>query len=256
MRTEGWRAFGLKIVSITVLAGGLAVAAPAVASSAGCPAGPPTMGSVLSGVTATTSTNAWAAGSHYNGRAEQALAEHWNGTAWRTVRSPDPGGSANLAELSGVAATSKANAWAVGLYCDGSKFKTLIEHWNGTAWKQVASPNPGGSPHSLSGVAATSSTNAWAVGNYENKSTQETLIEHWNGKAWKQMPSPSPDASPRGGPALSGVAATSTTNAWAVGNYYDPTKQQTLTLILHWNGKAWKHLASPNPSPGAVGINF
>jgi hypothetical protein len=35
---------------------------------------------------------------------------------------------------SSVAATSASNAWAVG-YTNG---KTLIERWNGTAWKRVS----------------------------------------------------------------------------------------------------------------------
>jgi hypothetical protein len=55
--------------------------------------------------------------------------------------------------LSGVAATSASNAWAVG--------GALILHWNGKTWKRVPSPS---SAAGLSGVAATSATNAWAVG--------------------------------------------------------------------------------------------
>lgn len=167
--------------------------------------------------------------------------------------SPDPGGAADPAAFSGVAATSATDAWSVGHYCNGSAFRTLIAHWNGAAWKQVASPSPGTFPY-LYGVAATSTTDAWAVGTYSGGSVQKTLIEHWNGTAWKQVPSPSPDASTKGGATLAAVAATSATNAWAVGNYYNPTKQQTLTLVLHWNGTAWSQVASP--SPGSVGLAF
>jgi hypothetical protein len=39
--------------------------------------------------------------------------------------------------LSAVDATSATNAWAVGTY---GTFKTLILHWDGTAWTQVPSP--------------------------------------------------------------------------------------------------------------------
>jgi hypothetical protein len=43
---------------------------------------------------------------------------------------------------------------------------TLIEHWNGTRWAQVPSPDPGGpvTGNQLSGVAGTSPTSIWAVG--------------------------------------------------------------------------------------------
>jgi hypothetical protein len=61
----------------------------------------------------------------------------------------------------------------------------------------------------------------------------KTLIVRWNGTARKQAPSPSP--SPAGGGFLDGVAATSATNAWAVGG-----TSIGMTLILRWNGTLWK----------------
>jgi hypothetical protein len=37
--------------------------------------------------------------------------------------------------LSGVAATSACNAWAVGSYKNvGDHYRPLVEHWNGKAW--------------------------------------------------------------------------------------------------------------------------
>jgi hypothetical protein len=199
--------------------------------------------SQLSGVAATSSTNAWAVGFHWN--VGRTLIEHWNGKAWKVQASPNRGDNG----LSGVAATSPRNAWAVG---DSPGFhgrRTLIEHWNGKAWKVQASPNRGVS--GLSGVAATSPRNAWAVGSSfpSRRSTRtETLIEHWNGKAWKVQVSPN-----RRGfylNQLSGVAASSATNAWAVGYSFgsSPTRKPpvTETLIEHWNGKTWRIQVSPN----------
>ena len=43
---------------------------------------------------------------------------------------------------------------------------------------------------------------------------------------------------------LAGVAATSSTSAWAVGGYNPHTAYRT--LIEHWNGKAWEVSTSPN----------
>lgn len=83
--------------------------------------------------------------------------------------------------LTGVAATSARNAWAVGGTNGG---KTLIAHWNGTAWKRVPSPSPPGAQ--LHGVAATSATNAWAVGNtHPSRDVYKIVILHWNGTTWK-----------------------------------------------------------------------
>jgi hypothetical protein len=42
------------------------------------------------------------------------------------------------------------------------------------------------------------------------------------------------------------VAATSATNAWAVGISSTPTADQT--LILHWDGAAWTQVPSPSPN--------
>jgi len=176
------------------------------------------------------SCNAWAVGGYFNGTgAEQTLIVHWNGSAWTQTASPNPGGPSNDNILVGVAVTPARSAWAVGRYFNGNRTLTLIEHWNGTAWRQVASPNPAGGSPVLSGVAATSARSAWAVGLSNTAHVLRTLIEHWNGTAWRRVASPNP-----GGPSnenvLSGVAATSATNIWAVGLYSNGTATQTLAL--------------------------
>ena len=132
---------------------------------------------VLTSVAATSATNAWAVGNYYNGHLHVTLTEHWNGTAWKRVPSPNPSSAANL--LSGVAAVSATGAWAVGNYGDLERTFTL--HWNGTAWKRVPSPNPAGSgrANSLFGVAATSPTGNWAVGYYFNGAANQALALHW-----------------------------------------------------------------------------
>ena len=208
--------------------------------------GGPSAPNALDGVAVLSSCDAWAVGSYSNGAARQALVVRWRGSAWKKVASPDPGGPSHDNELSGVAATSASAAWAVGGYVSGTAFKTLILRWNGAAWKQVASQNPGGSSHDnvLAAVAATSSGNARAVGAYSDGTADQTLILHWNGTAWKKVASPNA-GSPADNQVLASVTATSAGNAWAVGSYNIGAIAQT--LILHWNGTAWKKVASPDP---------
>jgi hypothetical protein len=185
--------------------------------------------SSLTGVAATSASNAWAVGSAGSGK---ALIERWNGRTWTRV--PSPGG-----RLTGVAATSASNAWAVG--------GALIERWNGKAWKQV----PGAAPANsyLTSVAATSASNAWAVGCDTGcfSTGFRTLILHWNGKAWKRVPSPALST----GGWLGGVTVTSATSAWAVGTAAGCGCSTGDSLILHWNGTAWKRVPSPTPHLGA-----
>lgn len=93
---------------------------------------------VLTAVSATSTTNAWAVGAYgltgdcYDFTDCQTLTLHWNGTSWSMVASPNPPSSNS--QLYGVAVTSSTNAWAVGGYCDTTGCYTLILHWNGTSW--------------------------------------------------------------------------------------------------------------------------
>src|SRR5438067_982720 len=84
----------------------------------------------------------------------------------------------------GTAAVAAHAVWAVGDYYSSSgSVQTLVEHWNGSTWSTVPSPNPGMGYNYLSGVGAVSAHDVWAVGNYAAGSSgaDQTLAEHWNG---------------------------------------------------------------------------
>jgi hypothetical protein len=206
-------------------------------------------GEILYGVAVVPHTlRAWAAGDlSAEGGGENGLLLHWNGSKWQQDGALP---SLDGASLTGVAAVSQSDAWAVGGYSGGGyQFRrTLILHWNGTRWQRVGSPFPGyrSADSGLYGVAATSGKNAWAVGGEISSTGQATLILHWNGTRWQRVPGPSPGAQ---GNELTAVAAVSATDAWAVGDS-DNGQDNSRTLIEHWNGKAWKKVASPNPETG------
>ena len=178
--------------------------------------------SQLSGISALSPSNIWAVGSVATvvGTTVQTrtLIEHWNGTTWSVVPSRNAT-SSNL--LTGVAAVAGNNVWAVGytITTDGTNQpdKTLIEHWNGSAWSVVASPSPA-SNDTLSGVAARSAGDVWAVGTRQDRSgaipIDRTLTEHWNGSAWSVVASPNVGGNDN---LLNGVSAT-TGDVWAVGS--------------------------------------
>jgi hypothetical protein len=114
------------------------------------------------------------------------LIMHWDGTAWSTINSPNPDSGTNV--LEGVSATSGSDAWAVGNYSSydtPGRSRTLVLHWDGTAWSTVNSPTPGPGANRLAGVSARSGSDAWAVGDHDTAvSTTTSLIAHWNGTAW------------------------------------------------------------------------
>ena len=243
---------------LAVLACGAAAAAPSqLAQAVTLPAAarmspdPSSTTNVLAGVSATSASNAWSVGYYDNNTtgARDTLILHWNGTGWKQAAAPSPGPLQNY--LSAVSATSATNAWAVGYYVNqaGTAEDTLALHWNGTAWKQASSPDPSSSSNHLYGVWATSASNAWAVGQYRNNTTGETdtLVLHWNGTAWKQASSPDPSPGTQDANTLNGVAGTSASNIWAAGSYYTSTNT-TKTLILQPSSGAWTEASSPSPA--------
>ncbi len=166
---------------------------------------------------------------------------------WSVV--PSPNSNVVPDGLSGVAAVSASDVWAVG--GSGSQMgggQTLIEHWDGAHWQIVTSPSPGSMYNHLDGVTAVSVTDAWAVGYFVSTTgVTQTLIEHWNGKQWSVVKSPSPASMNN---ELFSVAAISASDVWAVGFVTNNTSGQTpvdQTLIEHWNGSSWSVVKSPSP---------
>ncbi len=236
--------------------------------------------SELMAVAAVSPTDVWAVGDSHT-TSFQTLTQHWDGHKWSVVSSPNPGAQFN--ELFGVAAVSTTDVWAVGSFAPQgfSPSQTLIEHWNGTTWSVVASPNVGTQLNGLNGVTAVSTSDIWAVGQFNNGTGQQTLIEHWNGTSWSVVSSPNVSgatdvwavgdsntsgseqtliehwngtswsivSSPNpGAGGLNGVAIISATDIWAVGAFFNTTNNVTQTLIEQWNGTSWSVVTSPNPS--------
>jgi len=187
-------------------------------------------------VAAVAANDVWAVDFSYNGSLTQTLIEHWDGSTWTIVSSPNVGSLYNF--LQSVAVVSSSDVWAVGDYANGNgTYQTLIEHWNGTTWSVVPSPNQGSASNYLYGVAPVAANDVWAVGDSYNGTIYQTLVEHWNGSAWSIV------ASPNMGTAsnyLYQVKVVAANDIWAVGS------AGTQTLIEHWNGSNWSVVPSPN----------
>lgn len=156
------------------------------------------------------------------------------GVGWTVVPSPNVGNYRN--ELFGVAAIGPRDAWAVGTWQDGGKpVQPLAEHWNGRAWSVAALPTPSAGSGKLTAISAVSPSDVWAVGYYYPAfATQATLVEHWNGSRWSIVPSA--NVAGQRSSLLSGVAAISSTDVWAVGYADSPS---LVPLVEHWNGSQW-----------------
>src|SRR5947207_5616006 len=190
----------------------------------------------LRGVSAAADNDAWAVGTVYTDNSftrSRMLIEHWDGTRWSIVRSPNTTASINILEA--VAAVSTNDVWAVGVGITGFSTTPLIEHWNGAAWSIVT--NPGTTVGGLGGVAVVSTNDVWAVGTGLTGDEDSTLTLHWNGAAWSLVPSP--NVGPEVDNSLAGVTAVASDDVWAVGTQQPTSLTATHTPTLHWDGTAW-----------------
>lgn len=202
-------------------------------------------------VTCTSTSDCWAVGYATDpiSNLDQTLIEHWDGTLWTTITSPNATGHN---ELYAVSCVSAADCWAAGNSSGPSanSRQTLVEHWNGTAWTIVASPNnpaPAGSlGNSLSDVVCNSASDCWASGSSDPGPGfgWHTLIEHWDGSAWRIIDSPVTSTAQNN--FLFGTACASATDCWSIGRASNGVAEQTLTE--HWDGTSWTIVPSPNMS--------
>lgn len=187
----------------------------------------------------------------------EPLIEHWNGSAWSIVNGvtlpsgstgvlnaiggtgtawsvvPAPcltgqqvtacsGATNDLNQLTGVVAISSSDAWASGSegnVNDQNFHIPYVEHWNGTAWSLVKTPNRGGEGSLLNGITALGPGDVWAVGQTQQlNGAIMPMTDQFNGTSWSVVPSPVPGSSGRiPDDSLDGAASLSGGLVFAVG---------------------------------------
>jgi hypothetical protein len=163
----------------------------------------------LSGITVVSAADIWAVGS--------ALTCHYDGSTWTRVSSPQPRGAYNEIAyyLFDVDAISSNDVWAVGqrVVQQGEYYDYLpfAQHWNGRKWKPFYGAGGG------TGIVALASNDVWAVG---------FGIAHWNGSVWETVARPIVGLADE----LTDIDATSASNLWAAGYFYDEDSALTRTL--------------------------
>ena len=175
--------------------------------------GSPVGESCIQSISAISTNDVWAAGwINYSGNTSSTQVQHWDGTQWTSMTTPNVGTGSN--QLFGIVALADNNVWAVGDSVapdTGIEYpnRTLIEHWDGTSWTVVPSPNfdYGDVPRDnvLQGIVAVAANNLWAFGYIEaNPSAgswnELSLVQHWDGTSWSHVSSPNPN--PSGDPSL------------------------------------------------------
>jgi hypothetical protein len=215
--------------------------------------------------TCTASDNCWAVGSFGLGLAPPEkvlnLSLHWNGKTWSKVPTPNPGGIKLTDEnfLDTVRCVSASDCNAAGAYGSIYSAKDIqlneVLHWNGKHWSWIHVPNPAGTgddtENELETLACGAKTSCWGVGlagKDEPTQTYANEILHWNGTKWADVKIPNPGGTKTGNiNYLYGATCDGSANCWAVGEYRN-SHNADVNQALHWNGRHWSYVATPNPA--------
>lgn len=195
---------------------------------------------------ACASGTCWAVGNHW-GSADQmghALIERNAGSGWQQVAAPASGPGDVLEAITCISIQS---CWAVGSHVVSSRSFTLIEHYDGMAWRIVSSPNTGlGINDEWTGVTCPAPDMCWAVGYYNaTQGGTRTLIAQYSVGSWRLVSRP-PIPDPSDSEELLSVACRSASDCWAVG-HLALAAQHGLTrpLVLHSAGGSWSVASAP-----------
>ncbi|MFI5893987.1 hypothetical protein ACIA5D_28195 [Actinoplanes sp. NPDC051513] len=195
----------------------------------------------LTAVKAFSASDAWAVGQTASGGStfRKTLAMHYNGATWAATPTTSPGTRTNF--VTAVDGIATNDMWMAGYSLNlpyGNRIRqSMVQHWNGSAWTQVATPNNGSTY--LYDVAAVSATDAWAVG---FASTGGAFVIRWNGSAWNTVAAP-PLAS------LNSVAARSGNDVWVAGS-----DAAGAPALANWNGASWS--VTPVPAGGGATVTL
>jgi hypothetical protein len=179
-------------------------------------------------------SDCWAVGSG-SGGTPGGFIEHYDGSSWVIATSPTPANSVS-GELFDVTCVSASDCWAVGDYSIlqglATLMESLIEHYDGSKWSIVGSPNPNSD---FTYVSCASPSNCWASGyDYSN---QKRYVEHYDGTSWAVQP----------GLFVGAITCLSARDCWGVGSYSPPacTTGPYCTSIEHFDGSRWVIVPTP-----------
>jgi hypothetical protein len=148
------------------------------------------------------------------------------------------------AQISAIAATGPADAWAVGTTRAGvGEGQALLVHWDGARWSRPALPASMGQLSGFVSVAAANPADVWVMG-YRASDGPTPHIYHFDGTRWDEVPLPG---------YVSGVEGLSMTPAghlWAVvATGVDPGDS-----VIRWNGRTWARYSAPRLTGGPANI--
>jgi hypothetical protein len=220
----------------------------------------------LTSVTALSPADAWAVGLWRNEPAGAGpLALRWDGAAWAQQALPDTAQLGTAPQTVGVEAAANGDVWVVGYVTTPypTNNMPLVLRWRNGAWDSVGTVTMrpqtvypfaarGGF---LNRAAAITPDDIWAVGvavGYgDGAATSVPLAAHWDGSSWTDVEVPRVANRHH---ELSAVAAISSNDVWAVGDYRN-VAGPFRAVTYHWDGAAWSYIPNPIEDAPQSGID-
>jgi hypothetical protein len=160
--------------------------------------------------------------------------------AWRVVSTVTSAHASVM--LTGIAALSARDAWAVGTAQGTSAAVPVVVRWNGKTWRKASLPRSartalGGGAES---VAATSASDVWISG--------LRGWARWDGHGWRSGRLP---VAHRGESGQSGqLLVFSPSDAWLIGTYTVASSEHS--FARRFDGRGWRTMPAPGITGAAV----
>lgn len=185
-----------------------------------------------------TGTNGWFPDGPFGPYEQDVIVYGWDGTKWTGY--VYPWFDENVRPLTGVAAGSTVDAWAVGMKWDKQRATDIPQlfHWDGKDW---GSRTGGAAGFSQPAQVAGSGNNVWVVGEKAYPASGPAVLR-WNGSSWAPVDLP---AGLGAGTRLTAVKVLAPDNVWVAGSAAADDKAPKKSLVLHWDGKSWTQLPAP-----------
>jgi hypothetical protein len=151
-----------------------------------------------------------------------------------------PAGTSNGSLLAVAAVPHSTDVWTIGSIeneLNGAPFSARRHHGH---WQRFNGPKIGNFGE-VTAIAAGSSKAVWLAGARPDHGPNVLpTIWRWSGKKFVVAKLPKLRS---GEVAITSISASSATNAWAVGQMFQPGSSKQ--VALHWNGKTWAAVAMP-----------
>ncbi len=221
------------------------------------PKGIGAMGSILLGVSCTTSRFCLAVGEKTtSGDTDEPLAVAWHGRSWSISRAFSAATARTQGDLHAVSCAGPRRCMAVGSVVETRSQRVIAAVGMGAHWRVSTPPAP--KPMfewALTGLSCPSPRLCWTVGSPAVGRGLDVVLDRYRDRRWWRAPAP---ISPRLQATMEGLACGTRASCMAVGfmnpEVRPPSRAREYNVALRWGGSRWVRTSPWNPRRGSPAL--